>query len=127
MSSLEDASAQDLLAKMIGLDLYIVRNELLAEPQDLGPHLKDHLVYMIGLEKSGKLFASGPTFSDESTMTGEGLTIIRADSFEEAKELADQDPFVKAGIRRGHVQKWRVNEGRFSFTVDFSDRSATAS
>ena len=123
MSDYEDKSVEELLSIMMGLELYIVRNELLGAPKDLGAHLRDHLLFMIGLEKSGQLFASGPTFDASDSMTGEGLTILRASSLEEAEDIANQDPFVRAGIRKAHVQKWRVNEGRMSLSFDLSDQS----
>ncbi|MEM7068874.1 MAG: YciI family protein [Pseudomonadota bacterium] len=124
MADVKNLSVEELLGRMMGLELYVVRNELQGKAQDLVPHLKEHLIFMIELEKSGQLFASGPTYDAEGNMTGEGLTILRANNIKEAEAIAKQDPFVKAGIRKGHVQKWRVNEGRMSLTVDFSDRSA---
>ena len=121
MTDPKDLSVPELLDKMMGLEFYLVHNELLGAPADLGPHLKDHLLYMIGLEKQGVLFASGPLFDKDDQMTGEGVTIIRAASFQAAEAIAAQDPFVIAGLRRSHVSKWRVNEGRISLEVDLSD------
>jgi hypothetical protein len=58
-------------------------------------------------------------------MTGAGLTIVRAASFEEAEKLAKEDPFVISGQRRPTVRRWIVNEGRISVSIDLSDTSAT--
>src|SRR5690242_20954541 len=51
---------------------------------DLKPHLVEHLEYMIGLERAGKLFASGPLDFGASS---DGLTILRAASADEARAL----------------------------------------
>ena len=45
-------------------------------------------------------------------------------SFEEAAELADADPLHKAGVRTYTLQKWRINEGSITITVNYSDQSA---
>ena len=124
MSDLNALSVPELLGRMMGVELYVINNELLGSVEDLAPYIKEHLIYMIALEKSGKLFASGPTYDESGAMTGEGLTIVRASTFAEAEEIARGDPFVKAGIRKSHVQKWRINEGRLSLSLDLSDCSS---
>jgi len=88
---------------------------------DLKPYLADHLAYMIALEREGKLFASGP-FGDGTR--GDGMTIVRAASEDEAREIALRDPFVINGIRTFKIQSWTLMEGSLSVTVNFSDRSA---
>jgi uncharacterized protein YciI len=87
---------------------------------DLGPLLADHLEYMIGLERDGKLLASGPLDFGKSR---DGLTILRVASAEEAREIANKDPFVKNGVRSFTIREWTVMEGSFGLTVRFSDRS----
>jgi hypothetical protein len=88
---------------------------------DLKPYLADHLAYMIELERRGALFASGP-FGDGTP--GDGMTIVRAASEVEAREIALADPFVVNGIRTFTIQAWTVMEGSLNVTVSFSDRSA---
>jgi len=121
MTELKDMSVSDLMSRMCGIERYIIINEPVCELADLQPVLKEHLIYMIELEKKGSLLASGPLFDVDGKMTGEGLTIIRADSYEQAKQVAADDPFVQAGLRRSRVRKWRLNEGRVSFEFDLSD------
>jgi hypothetical protein len=48
---------------------------------------------------------------------------LRAGSFAEAEAIANEDPLHKAGLRTFTLQKWRVNEGRITVTVDFSDQT----
>jgi uncharacterized protein YciI len=87
---------------------------------DLKPHLVAHLEYMIGLERAGKVFASGPLDFGASS---DGLTIFRVSTAEEARAIALRDPFVINGIRSFRIREWTVMEGSFSVHVNYSDRS----
>jgi uncharacterized protein YciI len=117
------STAAEILAGVMAKELYLIENRCLVEPQALAPLLGEHLLYAIELEKSGKLFASGPLF-DRDAATGHGVTIVRAASFEEAEAIAARDPFAVAGVRVPAVHRWIVNEGRISVSVDISDQRA---
>ena len=91
---------------------------------DLKPYLAQHLEFMIGLERQGTLFASGP-FGDGTK--GDGMTIVRAADEAEARGIAARDPFVVNGIRTFTIQPWTVMEGSLNVTVNFSDQSAKVS
>jgi uncharacterized protein len=64
------------------------------------PH---HLAYLEEMEQQGKVFAKGP-FADGSG----GMVIYMADSLEKARELAEQDPYVKEGVRRLELHEWKM-------------------
>ena len=49
-----------LTGKMLRRKLYVVLSQPSPTPEKLKPLLPAHLEYMIGLEKRGVLFASGP-------------------------------------------------------------------
>ncbi len=115
---------KELLGQMMAKEYYLIENRMLVAPSELGAHLEAHLEFMIGLEKDGTLFLSGPLYDREGKMTGEGITVVRAGSFEEAEEIAARDPFVVAGLRQPTVHRWVVNEGRVSVSVDLSDCSS---
>lgn len=123
MTDLKSMSVQDLLARMMAKELYVIENRLVTKPADLQEKLKEHLLYMIDLEKSGILFLSGPLFDQDGGMTGDGITIIRAASFEEAGKIARKDPFAVAGYREQKISRWVVNEGRVGLRLDLSDGS----
>jgi len=105
--------------------LFVIDSRCIVEPADLQPHLEEHLLYMIELERQGILFASGP-FSDEAgTSAGDGMTIVRADSFEAARAIAEGDPFFKHGLRTFTIRRWTVVEGRINISIELSDRTGT--
>jgi uncharacterized protein YciI len=78
---------------------------------------------MIGLERLGVLFASGPLTGAAGTPAGDGLTILRAASIDEARRIAATDPFVVNGLRTFDVREWTVMEGSLGLKVNFSDQS----
>jgi uncharacterized protein len=112
-----------LTAKMLRRKLYVVLSQPSPTPEKLKAHLPDHLEYMIGLEKRGVLFASGPLAEGAGPPTGAGLTILRAANAHEARELAEADPFVRHGLRSYELKEWTVMEGAFGLRVNFSDQS----
>lgn len=105
-------------------ELYIYETRLIGTPEQFKKYAGAHLDYQVKLENEGTMFGAGPLFEENDTgMPKAGLIIIRASSFEEAKAIADADPFHSSGIREYTLSKWVLNEGSFSFTVKLSDQS----
>ncbi len=118
----EDRIAQ-LTKGMLRRKLYVVLSKGAATQAQLGELLADHLDYMIGLEKQGVLFASGPLTSAPCLPLGDGLTILRAASEDEARRIASADPFVINKLRSFEVREWTVMEGSFGVKLNFSDQT----
>ena len=114
---------RELTGKMLRRTLYVVLSRGGATPDQLGKVLPQHLEYMIGLEKKGVLFASGPLSTAPGAPLGDGLTVLRASSSDEARAIAAADPFVVNGLRSFEVRAWTVMEGSFGVTLNFSDRT----
>jgi uncharacterized protein YciI len=112
-----------LTRKMLRRKFYVVLSKPSPTPEKLKAHLAAHLEYMIGLEKRGVLFASGPLADGEGPPTGAGLTILRAASAEEARALAEADPFVRNGLRSFELKEWTIMEGTLGLRVNLSDQS----
>jgi hypothetical protein len=109
-------------AKLLGKEMYLV----VARPvrsSEIEKRLADHIAHQIDMEKRGIMFAAGPLYSRGSDIPEAGMFILRANSFEEAEALANEDPLHKAGLRTFTLQKWRINEGSLKITVNFSDQS----
>jgi uncharacterized protein len=114
---------EQLMAKMLKKRLYAVIWKSFGKPDLIKENLAKHLQFMIGLEKRGALFASGPFTPGNGAQIGDGLTILRAVSLDEAKVFANSDPFVIAGARTYDIREWTLMEGSIGITVGFSDGS----
>ena len=121
-------NAQELVTKltekMLRRKLYAIFGKTVAPPEKLMPLLPAHLEYLIGLEKKGLLFASGPlTEVGAGPLGGGGLTVLRVASAEEAREIAEAEPFVKNGLRTFEIKEWTIMEGTLGVRVNLSDQS----
>jgi uncharacterized protein len=112
-----------LTSKMLKKQLFVVLWKSFGHPELVQRDLPKHLDYMIGLEKRGVVFASGPFTPGQGVSVGDGLTIFRASSIDEAKVFANSDPFVLSGARGYDIREWTVMEGRMKVELDFSDTS----
>lgn len=61
----------------------------------------EHLAYLDGLAKEGKIFAKGP-FLDGAG----GMVIYETETYEQALELAEKDPYVIHGVRSLKLHEW---------------------
>jgi uncharacterized protein YciI len=78
---------------MLRRKLYAIFAKTVVSPEKLLPLLPAHLECLIGLEKRGLLFASGPlTDVGAGPLTGGGSTFLRVASAAEAREIAEADP-----------------------------------
>jgi uncharacterized protein YciI len=118
-----DARIAALTGKMLRRKFFAVLSKASATPEKLKALLPAHLEYMIGLERRGALFASGPLSDGAGPPSGAGLSILRAASAEEARALAEADPFVRSGLRSFELKEWTVMEGTLGLRVNFSDQS----
>ncbi len=120
--SLQDRIAE-LTKGMLRKRLFVVISKGSGRPELISSLLPEHLQYMIGLEKAGILFASGPLGAGDSAAVGDGLTVLNVDTLEHARTLASIDPFARAGARTFTVREWTLMEGRMQVTLSFSDKS----
>jgi len=113
----------ELTRKMLRKKLYVVLSKPAQPPEKLQPFLAAHLEYMIALEKNGRVFASGPLSDGEGPPSGHGLTILRAKNAQEARALAEGDPFFANGLRSFELKEWTIMEGTLGLRVNLSDQS----
>lgn len=122
MSTPQDR-VNELNSRMLQKRLYVVLTTPVKPMSEIMTLLPDHLEYMIDLEKRGVLFASGPFLSGKDHLPGAGMTILRAGALEEAEAIAGEDPLSSSGMRTFEVRTWQLNEGSFTVTVHYSDKS----
>jgi len=66
-----------------------------------------HVQHLTELERDNRLVLCGP-FGDYPG----GMVIVRAAGLEEARALAEQDPFVSSGVSGYEVRTWQLsNQG----------------
>ena len=123
MTASVDEHIRQLTQRMLRKRLYVVFSKGKASPDQLKQHLPDHLTYMIGLEKEGVLFASGPLAEEDGIPRGDGMTILRTASAAEARAVAERDPFYVNGLRTFEVREWTLMEGALTLRVTFSDQT----
>jgi hypothetical protein len=119
----DDERIAELMAKMLRKKLYVLLSKPLVSPDKLKPFLPTHLEYMIGLERRGLVFASGPLADGEGPPTGHGLTVLRAKDAGEARALAEGDPFFVNGLRTFELKEWTIMEGTLGVRVNLSDQT----
>jgi len=117
-----EMAVTDLRARMLGKKFFVVTTKPVAPPEEVGKYLRAHLQNQIRLEKEGIMFGSGPV----RDMNGDfeyGMFILRCSSEKEAREIADNDPMHKAGVRQYTLHTWTMNEGRINISIDVSDQT----
>ena len=118
----DQTGANALTSHMLRMQLYVITTVAKAPREQIEALLPAHLTHQVALEKEGVLFGAGPV-SGEDGARKHGMIIVRADSFEQARAIADRDPFHKAGLRSYSIDRWSLNEGSLTFTINFSDQS----
>jgi uncharacterized protein YciI len=108
----------------LALELYVLIIEPLRGPE-IAKGLYEHIQRQIGLEKDGIMFGAGPLLDEGDVEPNRGMVIIRASSFEEARKIADAEPYFRDGLRTYKLHRWKLNEGSMSFTVNYSDQSVS--
>ena len=106
--------------KALGLLHYAIMSEFTNKSGDRGAVLNEHLAYQCKLEMEGKLFAAGPLLREDGEMAGIGLIIVKAESLDEAKKIANQDPFHQRGLRTYKIWPWKINEGSIDLKLRFA-------
>ena len=107
-----------LLAKR----LYVVLTKPAGGMEEVRENLQKHLKYQFELEANGSMFAAGPFADDnEQEWEGEGMVILRANSLDEARAIAENDPMHKSGARTFRVRPWMMNEGSITLKVTYSN------
>jgi uncharacterized protein YciI len=82
----------------------ILRIKDIAKSQDYRPL---HLQFLEHNEKAGRIFARG-RFADGAG----GLIIYVAESGEEARRLAESDPYIASGARSLELHEWEMKSSR---------------
>jgi uncharacterized protein YciI len=116
------AEAKELRGAAYKKRLYVVlwTDHPTAEDDAFIEVLPEHFRHFGALEADGTLFGSGPlTPPDGVAETYEGMSIVRAESLEAARAIAEATPMFRHGLRTYEIFAWDVSVGRFAVRVDF--------
>ena len=107
------------LSRLLGRVYWLIRSVPVAgtDRAAVDAHVEEHVAWLLGLEREGILFASGPLLSGPGVGPGSGVTVLRAEDEDSARRIAECDPFVQAGLRTFEVYRWLLNEGSVSVRV----------
>ena len=123
MSDRANLSVEELHARMLKKQLWIVMTKAVVPLEEVRRYLKAHLEHQIALEKAGIMYGAGPATKPGETTASFGLIIIRAKDETDARRIADSDPMHASGVRKYDLYAWSLNEGRIEVTLNFSDQT----
>jgi uncharacterized protein len=107
------------LSKVLGREYWLIMSTPAGDTDRtaIDAHVREHVAWLLQLERENVLFVSGPLLSGPGVGPGSGVTVVRAADEEAARLIASADPFVRAGLRTFEVYRWRLNEGSVSISV----------
>ncbi|MEM8847624.1 MAG: YciI family protein [Bacteroidota bacterium] len=107
-------------------EVYLYVTEPVVPFDEVAKILPDHMDFVHKIENQGTMIMGGQTtIEGADNAEGYGAIMIRANSFEEAKRIADQDPMHKTGVRKYTLYRWNINEGEMNVTLKLSNASFT--
>ena len=105
-------------------EVYLYVTEPVVSFDEVAKVLPDHMNFVHKIENQGTMIMGGQTtIEGADNAEGYGAIMIRANSFEEARRIADQDPMHKTGVRKYTLYKWNINEGELNVRLKLSDAS----
>src|SRR5262245_47946083 len=123
MASSTEERIAELMRTMLCKKLYVILARATAGPDAIKAALPAHLEYMIALEKAGAIFASGPLTEVGGAPAGHGLTVLRVANADEARRIAEDDPFSRQGLRTFELREWTLMEGTLGLKINLSDQT----
>ncbi len=123
MSDIANLSLDQLRARMLRKQLWVVMSRAVVAPDVVAKHTRAHLEYQIKLERDGIMYGAGPATRPGEDKPAFGLIVIRAKDEAAARAIADADPMHSSGARQYELLSWSLNEGRINVTLNFSDRT----
>lgn len=115
VSSEESAVPVDV-SRLLARDYWLILSNPTAGTDRAGinAHVAEHIAWLLELERADGVLVSGPLLSGPGVGPGSGMTVLRAADEDTARRIAEEDPFVRAGLRTFQVYRWRLNEGSVS-------------
>ncbi|MHA3021768.1 YciI family protein [Mycobacterium sp. BMJ-28] len=91
-----------------------------ANMEDIQRVIPAHKQWIAEQEAAGRIFIAGPFLTEDFSYAGSGLIVFRAETSEQARLLAQQDPMHAAGLRTFRIVPWQINEGSIRIDLTLS-------
>jgi uncharacterized protein YciI len=89
---------------------YLIHTKPAGALEPIYVHLEEHLRYHERLTEEGKVYRAGPLWTQDGVhWAGEGLILVRVDSYEEALKIAEEDILHSSGARTFTITPWLIN------------------
>lgn len=121
--SQKPSEASALLERSLKLRVYVVFGRRSDEVR-LQEKLAEHVRWVMDLERQGRVFLCGPLTPVADAAAPASMLVLRAESLDEAYELARQDPLVRHGVVTFELREWTIYEGAIPLFVSMSDGGA---
>jgi uncharacterized protein YciI len=107
------------LSRLLARDYWLIFSTPLEHVDEatISRHVEEHVAWLLDLERKDIVLVSGPLLSGPGVGPGSGVTVVRATDEENARAIAEDDPFVKAGLRTFELYRWRLNEGSLGVRI----------
>ncbi len=113
-----------VLQRMLNKPLYVALRRA-RDLKRLAEVLPRHLEWVVGAERRGEIFLSGPFTGGSQPGAQGGMTILRATSSEAASAIINDDPFIAEGVFDAEVKPWLLMEGSLAFNLTLSDQKTS--
>jgi uncharacterized protein len=91
-----------------------------ASMEDVERVVPAHKQWLADQEAGGRIFVAGPFLNEDYSYAGSGLIVLRAETAQQAHQLAAQDPMHANGIRTFRIVPWQINEGSVRIDLTLS-------
>ncbi|MBS1677628.1 MAG: hypothetical protein JST08_09595 [Actinobacteria bacterium] len=78
---------------------YLVVQRALGDPERAKERIDEHMAWLKERLAERRLFLTGVAETEGGTGRDAGFLLVRAESFEDARAVAEDDPFLRHGIR----------------------------
>ena len=116
---------KETLDATLNWDVFVIETAPVKGPEEMKQHMPAHKEYLRGLESQGVLLAAGPITNRGDDKPSAGFILVRAESLDDARLIADEEPMHKNGVRSYVLRKWTINEGHIEVSINLSDQSFT--
>lgn len=93
---------------------FLILQRAIGDPGRVMPVMERHMTWLSAQLDAGRLVLTGTGQTEDAPIPDAGFIIARADDFAAAKALADDDPFIREGVRSYELLRISPKNGLLS-------------